>query len=162
MFGPPGKAYVYLVYGMHDCLNVVTEPSGVPAAVLVRAIAPIEGAEQMRVDRILRATTRRRARTSDQVAATADRLSRLPIDRLASGPGSATAAFGIDVDWTGQDLCDPSSPLRLEERDSNAPLPIVATTPRIGVDYAGPVWAEKPWRFIEVGHPSVSGPAVRR
>ncbi len=161
MFGPPGIAYVYLVYGMHDCLNVVTEHAGTPAALLIRAIAPLEGADRMRIDRILRATSRRRDVTTEAVAASADRLSRLPVDRLASGPGLVTAAFGIDTGWSGMDLCDTDSPLRLEERTETDPSPVVAATARIGIDHAGPTWAAKPWRFVEVGHPSVSGPPVR-
>ena len=101
MFGPAGHAYVYLVYGMYDCLNVVTEPAGVAAAVLIRAVEPLAGIEAMRVDRVLRATTRRRSLTADRAAAAADRIARSPADRLASGPGLVTAAFGIDTTWTG-------------------------------------------------------------
>ena len=110
MFGPPGRAYVYLVYGMYDCLNVVTEPAGSPAAVLVRAIEPLDGVEAMRLDRVLRATTRRRRPTADGAAATAARIERLSRLRLASGPGLVAAAFGLDTGWTGLDLCDPASP----------------------------------------------------
>jgi DNA-3-methyladenine glycosylase len=159
MFGPAGHAYVYLVYGMYDCLNVVTEPEGAPAALLVRAVEPLEGIEPMRVDRILRSTTRRRTRDADRTAADAERIARLPGERLASGPGLVAAAFGLDTGWTGMDLCDPNSPLRLEAAPAGETRPTVVATARIGVAYAGEPWSTRPWRFIERGHPSVSGPA---
>ena len=158
MFGPAGHAYVYLVYGMYDCLNVVTEPAGTPAAVLVRAVQPLEGIEAMRVDRIVRATTRRRSLTAERAAAEADRLARLPVARLASGPGLVAAAFGLDTGWTGMDLCDPSSPLRLETAPAGEHEPVVVATARIGVAYAGEPWSERPLRFLERGNRSVSGP----
>jgi DNA-3-methyladenine glycosylase len=161
MFGPPGHAYVYLVYGMYDCLNVVTEPEGDPAALLVRAVEPLEGVDVMRVDRVVRATTRRR-RTSDQAATEAERIGRLPRTRLASGPGLVTAAFDLDTGWTGLDLCDPTSPLRLETAPPGEAPADVVTTPRIGIDYAGAGWAARPWRLVERGHPSASGPASGR
>ncbi|MEO8437426.1 MAG: DNA-3-methyladenine glycosylase [Chloroflexota bacterium] len=162
MFGPPGHAYVYLVYGMYDCLNVVTEPEEVPAAVLVRAVEPLEGIEAMRIDRVVRATTRRRSVTSDRAAAEADRIERLPVGRLASGPGLVAAAFGLTTDWTGLDLCDPASPLRLEAAPAGEPRPEVVATQRIGIAYAGEPWATQPWRFVERGHRSVSGPSATR
>ena len=158
MFGPAGRAYVYLVYGMYDCLNVVTEPAGTPAAVLVRAVQPLEGIEAMRVDRVVRATTRRRSLTAERAAAEADRLARLPVARLASGPGLVAAAFGLDTGWTGMDLCDPSSPLRLETAPASEPEPVLVATARIGVAYAGEPWGERPLRFLEQGNRSVSGP----
>ena len=116
----------------------------------------------MRVDRVLRATTRRRSLTADRAAAAADRIARLPADRLASGPGLVTAAFGIDTTWTGVDLCDPASPLRLEAAPADEPPATVVATPRIGVDYAGEPWAGRPLRFVERGHRSASGPATGR
>jgi DNA-3-methyladenine glycosylase len=162
MFGPPGRAYVYLVYGMYDCLNVVTEPSGTPAALLVRATEPLEGIEAMRIDRIVRATSRRRSATAERVAAEADRIARLPAVRLASGPGLVGAAFGLGTDWTGIDLCDPASPLRLEAAPVGEARPEVVATPRIGIDYAGDPWTARPWRYIERGNPSISGPSSAR
>jgi len=162
MFGPPGHAYVYLVYGMYDCLNVVTEPAGAPAALLVRAIEPLEGIEAMRIARIVRATARRRSLTAERAATEAERIAALPNERLASGPGLVAAAFGLTTAWTGLDLCDAGSPLRLEPAPPDEPRPGVAATPRIGIDYAGEPWTTRPWRLIERDHPSVSGPPRAR
>ena len=162
MFGPAGRAYVYLVYGMYDCLNVVTERAGTPAALLVRAVEPLEGIEGMRVDRILRSTARRRTLTEERAALEAERVARLPAERLASGPGLVAAAFGLDTGWTGLDLCDSGSPLRLETPPPGGRRPAVAATVRIGIDSAGAPWTDRPWRFVERGHPSVSGPATAR
>ena len=158
MFGPPGVAYVYLVYGMHACLNVVTEPDGSPAALLVRAVEPIDGLARMRADRIARASANRKATTPDQAVADAARISRLADVRLASGPGLLAAAFGLDTRWTGTDLCDPASPLRLERPPTGIWERLVVATPRVGVGYAGEPWASQPWRLSLAGHPSVSGP----
>jgi DNA-3-methyladenine glycosylase len=162
MFGPPGHAYVYLVYGMYDCLNVVTEPERAPAAVLIRAVEPIDGIEAMRVDRVVRATARRRSLTPERAAAEAARIASLAPGRLASGPGLVAAAFGLDTGWTGLDLCNPGSPLRLETSPPDRPASIIDATARIGVDYAGEPWDAKPWRFIERGNRSVSGPTSQR
>ncbi len=145
MYGPPGHAYVYLVYGMHDCLNVVTEPMGEPAALLIRAVEPIEGVEAMRIDRVLRMRRGRKGWDAERAARAADRIARTSPRRLAAGPGLVTAAFGIDTTWTGLDLCDPSSPLRLEAGDTGT-VPITTGT-RVGIDYAGPPWTDRPWRF---------------
>ena len=162
MFGPPGRAYVYLVYGMHDCLNVVTEAAGTPAALLIRAVEPLAGVEAMRADRIGRATGRRRSMTAERANAETTRVAALVPARLASGPGLVAAAFGLDTGWTGTDLCDPGSPLRLEAAPGDEPPPAVIATPRIGIDFAGEPWRSQPWRFIERGHPSVSGPPSTR
>jgi len=160
MFGRAGHAYVYLVYGMYDCLNVVTGPDGAASALLIRAATPIEGRDAMRVDRIVRTTTRRRGLSAPQAAAAARRIERLPDARLAAGPGVLAAAFGLDTSWTAVDLCDPSSPLRLETAPAGEPAPDVVTTERIGVAYAGEPWAAMPWRFLERDNSAVSGPVV--
>jgi DNA-3-methyladenine glycosylase len=128
MFGPPGFAYVYVVYGMHHCLNVVTEHEDYPAAVLIRAVQPCEGLELMGA----------RRRKQDM------RL-------LAKGPGNLCQAFGIERCLNGIDLC--GDVLFLEDRGSS-PADIVVTT-RIGVEYAGQ-WKDMPWRFYIAGHPGVS------
>ncbi|HEY6056976.1 MAG TPA: DNA-3-methyladenine glycosylase, partial [Candidatus Limnocylindrales bacterium] len=162
MFGPAGHAYVYLVYGMHACLNVVTEPAGAPAALLVRAVEPLEGLDAMRRDRIARAGANRKAPSPDRSAADRVRIERTPDARLASGPGLVAAAFGLDTGWTGADLCDPVGPLRLERPPGpSKPSPAIVAAPRIGIGYAAEPWASLPWRLSLAGHPSVSGPRGR-
>jgi len=141
MFGPPGFAYVYLVYGMHHCLNVVTEAEGRPAALLIRAVEPVEGAAVMRAARMARPGAGARS---------------VPDLRLAAGPGLVGSAFGIDRSMTGLDLCDPRSPLHLEPRPAGAPEPAVTGRPRIGIAYAGEPWASMPWRLVIADSPSLS------
>jgi DNA-3-methyladenine glycosylase len=128
MFGPAGFAYVYLIYGMHHCLNIVTEQEDYPAAVLIRAVEPGEGLELMREQRPI-----------------------LDVRRLTNGPGKLCQAFGIDRRLNGLDLCREA--LFIEDRGTSL-VDIVATA-RVGVDYAGP-WKDKPWRFYIAGHPGVS------
>jgi DNA-3-methyladenine glycosylase len=140
MFGPPGIAYVYLVYGMHHCLNVVTEPTATPAALLVRAAEPRSGIATMR-----------RARGLDAPGARA-----VPDHRLAAGPGLLGAAFGLDRRTTGLDLCDPASPLRLLPRPAGETAPEIASGPRVGIAYAGKPWVSMPWRLWIAGSPSLS------
>ena len=162
MYGPPGIAYVYLVYGMYDCLNIVTEPVGRPAAILVRAVEPIEGKTAMRVSRLERTLARRKTRSAATDALEAARLGRLPTARLAAGPGLVAAAFGIDRSFTGRDLLAPEADLRLELAPLDEPQPIVVATPRLGIDFAGSPWTEVPWRLAIADHPSVSGPRTDR
>jgi DNA-3-methyladenine glycosylase len=148
---------------MHACLNVVTEPAGAPAALLVRAIEPLEGIELMRAARLARTIAARRATSPDRADADRVRIDRIRAVRLASGPGLVAAAFGLDTGWTGTDLCDASAPLRLELPPGATVEPAgVKATPRIGIGYAAEPWASQPWRLSIAGHPSVSGPAGRR
>ena len=154
MFGPPGVAYVYLVYGMYDCLNVVTGPSGQAGAVLIRAVEPLEGIPAIRAA-IAAHRVARRHRGSPIAAGgprapTAEHL-------VASGPGLVAAAFSIDRAMTGVDLCDPASPLHLELRPADARPVRLERSPRIGVAYAGEPWTTLPYRLVDA-----SSPAVRR
>ncbi|MEJ7748462.1 MAG: DNA-3-methyladenine glycosylase [Candidatus Limnocylindrales bacterium] len=165
MFGPPGHAYVYLVYGMYDCLNVVTGVTGEASAILIRAVQPLIGIERMRTDRLAVERRKARVRTADGEAVAQARLAATPPGRLAAGPGLVGACFGLNTSWTGTDLCDPSSALRLERDprlDDALPPEAIRATPRIGVAYAGPDWSQRPWRFLIAGHPSVSGTAAAR
>jgi DNA-3-methyladenine glycosylase len=128
MFGRAGHAYVYMIYGFHYMLNIVTEAADFPAAVLIRAVEPLEGLSLMQSRR---QTERLRS--------------------LASGPGKLCRAFAIDRTLNGNDVC--GKVLYLD--DHGEPAPKVMTTPRIGVDYAGK-WKDKPWRFLIKGNEFVS------
>ncbi len=167
MFGPPGHAYVYRVYGMYTCLNVVLGPPGSPAAVLIRAVEPIEGEAAIRDARLRHDLLRRRStRTAGAdpagEAAARARIARLPSDRLAAGPGLVGAAFSVGVELTGVDLCDRRSPLYLAAGGPADETPAaVEATPRIGIDYAGEPWTSVPWRFVVAGSPAASGPRRR-
>jgi DNA-3-methyladenine glycosylase len=136
MYGPPGHAYVYFIYGMHHCVNVVTQARDVPEAVLIRALEPVAGIELMR---------RRR------------HLPDAPEARLCRGPGALCQALGIDRSRNGADLV--RGELRILDRPDVAAARIVRT-PRIGVDYAGDD-AARPWRLLVKESPAVSGPRRR-
>ena len=127
LYGPPGYAYVYLNYGVHHLVNVVTESDGFPAAILIRALDPIEGLDLMARRR------RRGARSAD----------------LCRGPGNLTVAMGITLADNCADLCE--GPLRIEDRGLTPPD--VAWTPRIGIRVA----TKRPWRGCWAGHGGVSG-----
>lgn len=120
MFGPPGYAYVFFVYGMHWHVNIVTTAVDAPEAVLIRAVEPLEGIELM---------ARRRGLAPER-------------RELTNGPGKLCQAFGIDASLYAADLT--RRVLYLTE----GPASKVARSKRIGVDYAG-AWADKPWRFYD-------------
>jgi len=133
MFGEVGHAYVYLVYGMHECLNVVARADTAEAgAVLLRAIEPVRGVDLMRT---------RRGRETD------------PDARLGSGPARLCQALAVDRSLNAHDLVS-SDELWLSAGDPVREDQVAAGN-RIGVDYAGE-WSNRPWRFWISGNPSVS------
>lgn len=140
MFGPPGTSYVYFTYGMHDCFNVACGPRGVPWAVLIRALEPIEGLETMRA---LRVSARRTPATLRDVD-------------LCSGPGKLCRALAIDRHFTGIDLCSDRRLFVARTRRRPLDEEQVGNSPRIGVAFAGD-WAAKPLRWFMKGNPNVSG-----
>jgi len=129
MFGPPGHAYVYLIYGISWALNLVVAAEGEPHAVLIRALEPVRGFELM---------SRRRRKPPDS-------------RELTNGPGKLTQALAITGDDYGRDLC--GEELYLE--DAGLARGKIGRSARINVDYAG-TWAAKPWRFYERGNRYVS------
>ncbi len=134
LFGPPGHAYVYFIYGMHSCLNISCEPTGQAGSVLVRALEPLQGLAQMAAWRGL-------------APHAAPRL-------LTSGPGRLCQAFGITrATHNGVDLLSRDSDLQL--RDDGYDTQSILATPRIGITKA----AERPLRFVIAGHPCLSGSA---
>lgn len=133
MFGSPARLYVYFTYGMHWCANVVCEPEGSCAAVLIRALAPLRGLDEM---------WRRRPAARRQ-------------SDLCSGPAKLTAALGIDGRHNGCDLLDQASEVRLSS-DGEVPGHI-GNSPRIGVTKG----AERLWRWYLLGDPNNSRPSAR-
>lgn len=137
MFGTVGHAYVYLIYGMHECLNVVAYDGREAGAVLIRALEPVAGVELMRS---------RRGRPHD------------PDSRLASGPARLTQAMSVDRTLNGHDLTQGEVLWLAEPEGAVATAADVGEGSRVGVDYAGDGWATQPWRFWLAGNPSVSRP----
>jgi DNA-3-methyladenine glycosylase len=138
LYGPPGMAYVYLNYGVHYLVNAVTEPDGWPAAVLIRALEPLEGEALMRRRRALGTGRPARAFTSAE---------------LCRGPGNLTRALGISLAQNLYDLTE--GPLRIEDR--GLPRRPLEWTPRIGIN----VGVESLWRCIAADSDAVSGPRRR-
>ncbi|GMG97434.1 DNA-3-methyladenine glycosylase [Tepidimicrobium xylanilyticum] len=136
MYGLPGTAYVYLIYGMYYCFNIVTEKEGVPEAVLIRAIEPIEGLDLMAKNRF---------------GISYDNLTKYQKKNLTNGPGKLTRALNIDKALNMIDLCNDR--LYLEEAD-NSEFNIVETT-RVGIDYAEEA-KDFPYRFYIQGNSYVS------
>jgi DNA-3-methyladenine glycosylase len=131
MFGPPGHAYVFRLYGVSWAMNLVTTAEGEPHAVLIRALEPLRATDLM---------SRRRRQPEHS-------------RELTNGPGKLTQALAITGDDYGRDLC--GAKLYLE--DAGLPRGRIGRSPRINVDYAGK-WAARPWRFYERGNRYVSVP----
>ncbi|HUP20517.1 MAG TPA: DNA-3-methyladenine glycosylase [Gemmatimonadota bacterium] len=129
LYGPPGMAYVYRIYGMYFCLNAVTRGAGAPSAVLIRAVEPVEGLDLMR---------RRRA---------ARRGTPVPDVRLADGPGKLCDAMGISLVHNRLDLTGP--PVWIEP---GARPRRIAWTPRVGIS----VGEDRLWRALVADSPGVS------
>ncbi len=136
LFAKAGLAYVYRSYGIHALLNAVCEDVGVGAAVLIRALAPVDGIEQMRVRRGL--VGGRPARDTD----------------LCSGPGKLTQAIGVWLDENGSSLS--RGPVRIYERGGAWREPAIAVGTRVGITHA----VELPWRFAAAGDRNVSRPRL--
>ena len=128
MFGPPGHAYVYFTYGMHWMLNVVTGDIGTPAAVLIRAIHPVEGKDRMAENRPYNAGKR----------------------GWTDGPAKLTQALQIQREFNTVDLCDPGSGLWIESGDPVSDE-AVSRSARIGLNSVPEPWRSIPWRFLVDG-----------
>lgn len=123
MYGQPGHAYVYFTYGMHWMLNFVTEAEGYPAAVLIRAILPVDGMSLIE---------RRR--------------NKVPSAQWTDGPAKLCQALRIDGQQHGMDLCEPGSEI-LVEAGVDVPDSQVVISPRVGLNTVAEPWQSMPWRF---------------
>jgi DNA-3-methyladenine glycosylase len=128
IFGPPGHAYVYFIYGMYECLNIVAEKGGVPGCVLIRALEPVAGIEVMK----------------------ARRPAAKKLEDLASGPGKLTLAMGITRELNGRDVTRGRFVVRQPAEQHHFDIVV---TPRIGITQS----ADRPLRFLIQGNRFVSG-----
>jgi DNA-3-methyladenine glycosylase len=135
MYAHPGTAYVYFTYGMHHCFNIACAKIDDPAAVLIRALEPIEGLEPM------------------EPANQPNAAERTPPHKLCNGPAKLCRAFGIDRRHTAIDLT--TSPELFIARATTTPQARIATSPRIGIGDKGE-WSTAPLRYFIEGHPAVS------
>lgn len=131
LYRAPGTLYVYLCYGIHHLLNLVTDRAGVPSAVLIRGISVIAGEQLAR---------ERRGSAGGGVP------------RLTNGPGKVTQALGLDISDHGTVLGEPGCRLEVLPPLHVPAEPVIGR--RVGVDYAGSEWAGKPWRWWEPGFPA--------
>lgn len=136
MYGPPGTSYVYLIYGMYYCFNVVTREEGVPEAVLIRGIEPIDEVYSMGYNRFHKGF---------------DELSSYQRKNISNGPGKLCQAMNIDKDLNGEDLCGDRFYI---EEGKDEKFNIVEAK-RIGIDYAEEA-KNFLWRFYIEGNPHVS------
>lgn len=134
LFGPPGRVYMYLCYGVHRMLNVVTGEVGGPQGVLIRAASPVEGAELVFA---------RRGRSG-------------PVS--LTGPGKVSRALDLDLSWSGHPVFEAGGLEILQGEPAQARL----VGPRVGIDYALPEHRDAPWRVAEAGTPWVSVPRTLR
>lgn len=133
-YAAPGTAYVYLCYGIHELFNVVTGPEETPHAVLIRAVQPLAGTEKMLERRNMKILK----------------------PHLTAGPGVLSKALGISRAHNGVNLLESDGELRLEVNGPPVEASEIVATPRIGINYAGAPWVEKPWRFYRRNTPFVS------
>ncbi|PHA02534.1 3-methyladenine DNA glycosylase [Bacillus pseudomycoides] len=139
MFSTPGHAYVYLIYGMYHCFNIITAPEGVPQGVLIRALEPVEGIEEMKQARY--------GKTD---------ITKSQFKNLTNGPGKLCKAMGITLEQKG--LLLTSDELYIEKVPNDKHLSHtynITAGPRINIDYAEEA-VHYPWRFYFQDHPFVS------
>lgn len=132
MFGPAGVAYVYFTYGIHWMFNVVTGQPGQPNAVLVRALEPLDGVDEM-------------------MALRGER----PLPQLTNGPAKLAQALAIDKSFNGANLCAPDGVIWIEEAPAVPPSQI-SVGPRIGLGKTPEPWYSMPWRYWLASNPFVS------
>jgi len=127
-----GHIYIYLVYGMYWQLNFSTFKEGKPECVLIRALEPKEGIELMLKNRKLKKP---------------EIMNEEFLRKLCSGPGILCQSLNLDKSFYGYDLCQEKALLFVEDRGVKIKSSEIKRGPRIGIDYAGPCWSKKPWRF---------------